>query len=47
MEGSVVEHHAEYLEAIIDAEQKNLTEAEKALLRLLKRKLRRELGKAA
>jgi DNA topoisomerase-1 len=47
MEGSVVEHHAEQLEKIIAAEQKDLTEAEKALLGLLKRKLRRELGKAA
>jgi len=47
MEGSVVEHHAEQLEEIIAAEQEDLTEAEKALLRLLKRKLRRELRKAA
>jgi DNA topoisomerase I len=47
MEGSVVEHHAEQLEEIIAAEQRDLTEAEKALLRLLKRKLRRELRKAA
>jgi DNA topoisomerase-1 len=47
LEGSVVEHHAEQLEDIIVAEQEDLTEAEKALLRLLKRKLRRELRKAA
>jgi DNA topoisomerase I len=47
MEGSVVEHHAEQLEEIIAAEQKDLTEAEKALLELLNKKLRRELGKAA
>jgi DNA topoisomerase I len=47
MEGSVVEHQVEQLEEIIAAEQKDLTEAEKALLRLLKRKLRRELRKAA
>ena len=47
MEGSVVEHHAEQLEEIIAAEQEDLTEAEKALLKLLKRKLRRELRKAA
>ena len=47
LEGSVVEHHAEQLEEIIAAEQEDLTEAEKALLRLLKRKLRRELSKAA
>jgi DNA topoisomerase I len=47
LEGSVVEHHAEQLEEIIAAEQRELTEAEKALLELLKRKLRRELRKAA
>jgi DNA topoisomerase I len=47
LEGSVVEHHAEQLEEIIAAEQRELTEAEKALLELLKRKLRRELEKAA
>jgi DNA topoisomerase I len=47
MEGSVVQHHAEQLEEVIAAEQEDLTEAEKALLRLLKRKLRRELRKAA
>ena len=47
MEGSVVEYHAEQVEEIIAAEQKDLTEAEKALLGLLKRKLRRELRKAA
>jgi DNA topoisomerase I len=47
MEGSVVEHHAEQLEEIIAAEQKDLTEAEKALLELLNKKLRRELRKAA
>ena len=47
LEGSVVEHHAEQLEEIIAAEQEDLTEAEKALLDLLKRKLRRELKKAA
>src|ERR687893_187815 len=39
LEGSVVEHHAEQLEEIIAAE--------KALLDLLKRKLRRELKIAA
>ena len=42
-----MEHHVEQLEAIIVAEQEDLTEAEKALLNLLKRKLRRELRKAA
>jgi DNA topoisomerase I len=47
MEGSVVEHQAEQLEEIIAAEQDDLTEAEKALLRLLRRKLRRELRRAA
>ena len=47
LEGSVVEHHAEQLEEIIAAEQEDLTEAEKALLRLLNKKLRRELRKAA
>ena len=47
LEGSVVEHHAEQLEVIIAAEQEDLTEAEKALLDLLKRKLRRELKIAA
>jgi DNA topoisomerase I len=47
LEGSVVEHHAEQLEEIIAAEQEDLTDAEKALLKLLKKKLRRELSKAA
>ena len=47
MEGSVVEHQAEQLEEIIAAEQEDLTEAEKSLLRLLKSKLRRELRKTA
>ena len=43
----MVEHHAEQLEEIIAAEQKDLTDSEKALLKLLKKKLRRELSKAA
>src|ERR671915_1902466 len=47
MEGSVVEHHAEQLEEIIAAKLEDLTEAEKALLRFLKKELRRELRKAA
>jgi DNA topoisomerase-1 len=47
LEGSVVEHHAEQLEEITAAEQEDLTEAEQALLRLLKRKLRRELREGA
>ena len=42
-----MEHHAEQLEEIIAAEQEDLTDAEKAHLDLLKRKLRRELRKAA
>ena len=47
MEGSVVAYYGERLEEIIAAEQGGLTEAEKSLLDLLNRKLRRELGKAA
>ncbi|HZA44982.1 MAG TPA: hypothetical protein VE568_06725 [Rubrobacter sp.] len=47
MEGSVVEHHAEQLEEIIAAKLEDLTEAEKALLKFLKKELRRELRKAA
>ena len=47
MEGSVVEHQAEQLEEIIAAEQEDLTYAEKSLLKLLKKELRRELRKAA
>jgi DNA topoisomerase I len=47
LEGSVVEHHTEQLEEIIAAEQEDLTDAERALLKLLKRKLRRELRKTA
>jgi DNA topoisomerase I len=47
LEGAVVEHQAEQLEEVIAAEQEDLTEAERALLSLLKRKLRRELRKAA
>ena len=47
LEGSVVEHHVEQLEEIIAAEQVGLTEAELALLKLLKKQLRRELRNAA
>ena len=47
LEGSVVARQAERLEEIIVAEQGDLTDEEKALLDLLKRKLRRELEKAA
>lgn len=47
LEGSVVARQAERLEEVIAAEQGDLTDEEKALLDLLKRKLRRELEKAA
>ncbi|QIN82685.1 DNA topoisomerase IB [Rubrobacter tropicus] len=47
LEGSVVAYYGERLEEIIAAEQGGLTEEEKALLDLLNRKLRRELGEAA
>jgi DNA topoisomerase-1 len=47
MEGSVIAYYGEKLEEVIAAEQEDLTEGEKALLELLKKKLRRELGKAA
>jgi DNA topoisomerase-1 len=47
LEGSAVAHQGERLEEIIAAEQKDLTEGEKALLELLSQKLRRELRKAA
>ncbi|MDP9409846.1 MAG: DNA topoisomerase IB [Actinomycetota bacterium] len=47
LEGSVVAYHGEHLEEVIAAEQGDLTEGERALLELLNRKLRRELGKAA
>ncbi len=47
LEGSVVAYHAEHLEEIIVAEQGGLTEGEKALLDLLKKKLRRDLRRAA
>jgi len=47
LEGSVVAYHAEHLEEVIAAEQGGLTEGEKALLDLLKKKLRRDLEKAA
>jgi len=45
-EGSVVAYNGEHIEEVIAAEQGDLTEGERALLELLKRKLRRELGKA-
>ena len=47
LEGSVVAYHAEHLDEVIAAEQGDLTDGEKALLDLLKKELRRELGKAA
>jgi DNA topoisomerase-1 len=46
MEGSVIAYYGELVE-IIAAEQEGLTEGEEALLKLLNKKLRRELGKAA
>jgi DNA topoisomerase I len=47
MEGSVVAYYSDRIEEIILAEQGELTEGEKALLELLKKKLKRELEKAA
>ena len=47
LEGSVVARQAEKLEEVLVAEQSDLTDEEQALLDLLKRKLRRELEKAA
>jgi DNA topoisomerase-1 len=47
LEGSVVAYHAEHLEEIIVAEQGGLNEVERALLDLLKKRLRRALGRAA
>jgi hypothetical protein len=47
MEGAVVTYYSDRIEEIILAEQGELTEGEKALLELLKKKLRRELEKAA
>jgi DNA topoisomerase-1 len=46
MEGSVIAYYGELVEEIV-AEQKGLTEGEEELLRLLNKKLRRELRKAA
>ncbi len=47
LEGSVVAYYGERLEEVIAAEQGGLTEGEEALLKLLNKKLRRELGEAA
>ena len=43
----MVAYYGELVEEIIAAEQEDLTEGEQALLKLLKKKLRRELRKAA
>ena len=43
----MVAYHAEHLDEVIVAEQGGLTAGEKALLDLLKKKLRRDLEKAA
>jgi DNA topoisomerase I len=47
LEGSVIAYYGERIEEIVAAEQGDLTRGERALLELLKRKLRRELGVAA
>jgi DNA topoisomerase I len=47
LEGSVIAYYGERLEEVIAAEQRDLTEGEKALLELLNKKLRRELEKSA
>lgn len=47
LEGSVVAYYGEQFEEVIAAEQGDLTREERALLELLKRKLRRELREAA
>jgi DNA topoisomerase I len=47
MEGSIIAYYGELVEEIIAAEQGGLTEGEKALLELLKKKLRREMRRAA
>ncbi len=47
LEGSVVAYSGEHLEEVIAAEQDDLTEGEKELLKLLNKKLRRELREAA
>ena len=47
LEGSVVAYHAEHIDQVIAAEQGDLTDGEKALLDLLNKELRRELGRAA
>jgi len=47
MEGSVIGYYGELVEGIVAAEQGDLTEGEQELLKLLKKKLRRELTRAA
>lgn len=47
LEGSVIAYYGEHIEEVIVARQVDLTEEERALLDLLKQKLRRELKKAA
>src|SRR5918998_674188 len=47
IEGSVIAYYGEKVEEIIVAEQGGLTEGEEALLKFLKKELRRELRKAA
>ena len=46
LEGSVIAYYGELVEEVI-AEQEGLTEGEEALLKLLNKKLRRRLSKAA
>ena len=43
----MIAYYGELVEEIIAAEQGDLTEGEKALLELLKKKLRREMRRAA
>lgn len=47
LEGSVIAYYGENIEEVLVAQQVDLTEEEQALLKLLKKKLRRELEKAA
>jgi hypothetical protein len=47
MEGSVIAYYGDRMEEVIAAEQGDLTKEEQALLKLLQKKLRRELEQAA
>jgi DNA topoisomerase-1 len=47
MEGSVIAYYGELVEEVIAAEQGGLTEGEEELLKLLRKKLLRELSRAA